>query len=157
MFFLPAFKSDQCVSQRDTVPIFVEPPELEDKAQAIDEREMRILIVEDVIEVAETISAQVEHLGHRPDAIHSLGQLTQSNLTLEEYDMVLCDVFLGDANGLSVWEYFEQNNCLPPFIFMSGNVSLEIADKIAEIEKARILSKPFSLSQLGQMIEKIIE
>ncbi len=155
--FLPASKSDQCVCQHDTVPIFVEAPELEDKAQASDERKMRILIVEDVIEVAQTILAQVEHLGHKPDVVHSLSQLTQSNLALEEYDMVLCDVFLGDANGLSVWEYFEQNKCIPPFIFMSGNVSLEIADKIAEIEKARILSKPFSLSQLRQMIEKVIE
>lgn len=114
---------------------------------------VRILVVDDDLNVCTTLSAALQMAGYAADTAVSIAgaicYLSEGRL----YDLVLCDVHLG-ANELGFDLFDLMNRLLPtPFIFISS-------DQEAKAEAARrgclILDKPIELDALMMAIDRLL-
>jgi CheY-like chemotaxis protein len=77
----------------------------------------------------------------------------QTVSALRHFDVVLCDVRLGDANGAQCLRYLRdsQPGIERRFVFMSGDIgALEGID--AEAERVPVLAKPFTAADLDRAL-----
>ena len=116
---------------------------------------MKILIIEDNIELSEMIS----------DALHSQRFVVEvattyadavSKINVYEYDCILLDVMLPDGSGLSILKELKEVGKSESVIIISARDSLE--DKIAGLELGAddYLTKPFHMSELIARVRSVL-
>ncbi|RMZ60139.1 DNA-binding response regulator [Chryseobacterium nematophagum] len=116
---------------------------------------MKILIVEDEIELADSIA---EYLSEEKylcefaftftEAMHKIGSF--------QYDCIILDIMLPDGNGLKILEELKKQNKGDGVIIVSAKNALD--DKIVGLQMGAddYLTKPFHLSELMARIYSII-
>jgi len=72
-----------------------------------------------------------------------------------EVELVLSDIIMPDMNGMEMAKQIRTIRHDVPIIFATGH-DKELVASGTELENAIILSKPFSIHQLGQTIHKLI-
>jgi DNA-binding response OmpR family regulator len=115
---------------------------------------LKILTVEDEIELSASISAYLKLNGYICEVANDLMQ-AQDKLASSEYDCVLIDLGLPDGNGLDLIRMIKHEKSEAGILIISAKNSLE--DKILglEIGADDYLSKPFHLSELNARIKSI--
>jgi CheY-like chemotaxis protein len=75
-----------------------------------------------------------------------------------EFDLIVCDFKMPERSGLEVLRFVRRHRPLLArrFLLMTGNPA-ELAQYSNEFEGVPILMKPFTLSQLLQATEKLLE
>ena len=116
---------------------------------------LRVLLVEDHRELAETTGAFIESCGHTVDyAADGLGAL---HLALtEDYDVVVLDVMLPGPDGIAVCARLRREAKLAtPVIMLTARDRLE--DKLAGFDAGAddYLVKPFDLPELVARVEAL--
>ena len=89
---------------------------------------MKILVVEDSPQVAETIMDYLELAGHRVDCAYH-GQAALQLLAEQRFDVIIMDVMMPRLDGLRTVERLRSDGISTPVIFLTARDSLE--DKLA--------------------------
>ena len=118
-------------------------------------RNMRILIVEDEKQLAESIVHYLEGESYSCETAFDFDRAMEK-ISLYNYDCILLDITLPNGNGLTLLKELKKQNKSGGIIIISAKNSLD--DKIAglEIGADDYLPKPFHLAELGARIKALI-
>ncbi|WP_083005143.1 response regulator transcription factor [Halomonas sp. GT] len=115
---------------------------------------MRILLVEDELQLADMLCATLEKELFIVDHAHSLAT-AQEAATLASYELVLLDRSLPDGDGLSLVPYLRKQHPGLPIIVLSARS--QVCDRVVGLDKGAddYLVKPFSLDEMFARIRAI--
>src|SRR5687767_4594874 len=106
----------------------------------------RILIIDDEPAIRSTLSTILEDEGHKTTACES-GEEGLAQFARDEFDLVLCDLWLPGIDGLSVLERLHGSGA-PPVIVISGHGSIDSAVRATRLGAYDFLEKPLSLERV---------
>jgi DNA-binding response OmpR family regulator len=115
---------------------------------------MKILLIEDNVELAENVVRYLDQEGIICETADTL-YLAEDKLLSYTYDCVLLDLMLPDGDGLSILKVIKESASSPNVLIISAKGSLE--DKINGLDLGAddYLSKPFHLSELLARLKAI--
>ena len=113
---------------------------------------MRVLIVEDIPDEAETYADLVAHHGHHAIVAPS-AEAALDSLALSAPDAVLLDIALPGMSGLEFLRVLAERRERPPVVAISGVVSEADARRSLELGAVEFLPKPLTLDQLGVVLD----
>jgi len=125
--------------------------ELNSAESPIANRVARILLVEDEVDVRDSIKAQLEEEGHEVVETES-GSEALALAESSQFDIVLTDVMIPDINGIELVQRINQLPNHPVTVVMTGYGSVEMAVKAIKGGAFDFLSKPFSVDVLSATI-----
>ena len=107
---------------------------------------MRILVVEDERELCQTIVRSLRRLAYSVDPCYD-GDAAIALLGSERYDLVLLDLNLPGADGMTVLRTLRQTDRNTKVLILSARS--EVADKVAGRRRQRLSCKAFSSGRAG--------
>ncbi|EOD54841.1 response regulator transcription factor [Aeromonas molluscorum] len=115
---------------------------------------MRILVVEDNPQVAETIMDYLELAGHSMDCAYH-GQAALQLLAEQRFDVIIMDVMMPRLDGLSTVERLRADGIATPVLFLTARDAL--ADKLAGFKAGGddYLVKPFAMEELEVRLQAL--
>lgn len=119
------------------------------------DRMAHILLVEDEVDVRESLKVQLEEEGHDVVATES-GTEALALVDHGKFDIVLTDVMLPDLNGLDLVRRVNQSPHRPVTVVMTGYGSVEMAVKAIKAGAFEFLQKPFSVDVLSAMVDSAL-
>ena len=116
---------------------------------------MKILIIEDEIELANSISTFISEEGYVCDSVYNYAKANE-NINLKEYDCAVVDIMLPDGSGLDAIKLLKNFQPKCGVIVISAKNSLD--DKIDGLDLGAddYITKPFHLSELNARIKSVI-
>jgi len=111
----------------------------------------RILLIEDTDSVREVLTRQLQVLGVEVTALPD-GSQVKSMLSKMSFDLVIADLQLPDCSGVDVARFARAQHCR--VILLSGEGGLGSRLDVASAGFEDVLTKPISLQQLQQILEK---
>ncbi|UXX78650.1 response regulator [Reichenbachiella carrageenanivorans] len=115
--------------------------------------EIKILIVEDEMIIAEDMSDMLQSLGY--DVIGVTGELDEAKQLLDELapDIAMVDITLGvKQEGLDFAQYIKDHHDMP-FIFCTSHADKSTIDKATPLHPSGYLVKPFTQKDLYSAIQ----
>jgi len=106
-----------------------------------------ILLLEDEVELAETLKELLEDNGYNVDMVHN-GDDAISASYENSYNLYVFDINVPDMNGLELLESLRAADDKTPAIFISALVDLNSISKAFEIGADDYLKKPFFPQEL---------
>ncbi|QQD14092.1 response regulator transcription factor [Sphingobacterium sp. UDSM-2020] len=116
---------------------------------------MKILIIEDENELAESIATYLSHEQYLCEFASSCSEALDK-IQLYDYACILLDIGLPDGSGLTVLEKLKFQNKQDGVIIISAKNSVDDKIKGLQIGADDYLTKPFHLSELTARIYSII-
>ena len=115
---------------------------------------MHSLVVEDERALCETIVRSLHRLAYSVDYCHD-GEQALGLLCVERYDLVLLDLNLPSADGMTVLRTLRKTDRDTRVLILSARS--EVADKVAGLDAGAndYLSKPFHLAELEARIRSL--
>ena len=114
----------------------------------------RIVIIDDVPALAETLSRMLSSLSHQVMVLTDAG--SRQTFDLEDNDIVFVDVMMPRISGFQVLEQLAQQKAKCWVVLMSGDgASLGEAKKLAEQLELNLigaLAKPFRLADIKEVL-----
>ncbi|SES37552.1 two-component system, OmpR family, response regulator TctD [Tranquillimonas rosea] len=115
---------------------------------------MRILLVEDAADVAETVAAYLERDGFACDLA---GGEAEANgyLDVQSYDLVILDIHLPDGDGRTLLRAMRRRSDGTPVLMLSANYSVET--RVGSLDEGAddYLVKPFDLRELSARVRAL--
>ena len=118
-------------------------------------RSMKILIVEDEKELAESIGAYLSDEDYLCEFAYTYNDALEK-IELYQYDCILLDIMLPGGNGIKILEELKSLKKHEGVIIISARNSLEDKIKGLQIGADDYLSKPFHLSELAARVYSVI-
>ncbi len=108
---------------------------------------MKILIVEDEIHLAQALQEILEKQGYSVDAVHD-GQTGLSYAQDDVYDLILLDIMLPKMNGIEVLKHLREDKVSTPILMLTAKD--EVEDKVTGLDCGAddYLTKPFATKEL---------
>lgn len=116
---------------------------------------MKILIIEDEIELAKSISEYLSGENYICEFAATFNEAMEKIETFQ-YDCILLDIMLPDGNGLAILEELKRQNKQDGVIIISAKNALDDKIKGLQLGADDYLTKPFHLSELMARIYSII-
>ena len=118
------------------------------------EDDMRILVVEDEKALCDAIARSLRHLAYSVDCCHD-GQTAIDLLAIETFDLVVLDLNLPEADGMTVLETLRETDHDTKALILSARC--DIADKVGGLDAGAndYLTKPFHLEELAARIRSL--
>jgi DNA-binding NtrC family response regulator len=115
-----------------------------------------ILLVEDEADIAEPIAEALRREGHRLTVV-SHGDRALKRLEEEVFDLLICDIRLPGADGLSIFRRVREQQPQAKVILMSAYGS--VAEAVAAVKDRAVdyLAKPFAMSELLRTVHQVGE
>lgn len=115
---------------------------------------MKILIVEDEIELSESILTYLKSEGHLCEYALTFDSASEK-ISLYEYDIILVDLNLPDGNGIQIIRKLKETNFKGGIIITSAKDTLD--DRISGLNCGAddYLIKPFHLAELNARIKSL--
>lgn len=115
---------------------------------------MRVLLIEDELQLAETLRGALERERFIVDHVDRLAMAREASL-MASFDLVLLDRTLPDGDGLSLVPLLRTKNPGLPIIVLSARG--EVSDRIAGLDEGAddYLIKPFSLDEMFARIRAV--
>ena len=115
----------------------------------------KILLVDDDPNVAEVIEQYFDR--SRYDVCTMLrGEKVPETALRIRPDLILLDLTLPDVSGIQVLKNLKQTGSQAPVVIITGNVSAEMAMETMKEGAYEYLPKPFSLDELGKLVDKLL-
>jgi len=115
---------------------------------------LNILIVDDEEIVRQTITAIMDHLGHKTVCVND-GFAGKAALKGRSYDAAFLDLRMPGLDGMSLLKWAMQEPLDLPVIIMTGHGTKDSRAEAMQYGAFDFLYKPFSLVEIKQLIEKI--
>src|SRR5688572_26357708 len=107
-------------------------------------RSLDILVVEDEVEIAETLSEALQRIGHRVRLLDD-GDAALRELESRAYDLLISDVRLPGVDGLTIFNHVKSRHPRTEVVLMSAYGSIPEAVVALKNDAVDYLAKPFSL------------
>lgn len=114
-----------------------------------------ILIIDDEKIFLELLESYFEALGYEVTTSLS-GQHILKLLFGQSFDVVLVDVWMADKSGVEVLKEIKKVNPKLPVVLMTGYTASSLKASLEGLDVAGFVTKPFKLSELGELIERVI-
>lgn len=116
---------------------------------------MKLLIIEDEMEIIESISTFLSNEKIITEYAINLDQALEK-VSIFQYDCIILDLSLPDGSGLEVIKYLKQNSIDTGILILSAKDSLE--DRITGLDLGAddYLTKPFHFAELYARIKSIL-
>ena len=116
---------------------------------------MRLLIVEDDVELSEALLALLRQSGYEVDA-HSDGRTALNALLTSDYDLAVIDLMLPGMNGVALVRNLRRQNRGLPILIITARDSLE--DRVGGLDAGAddYLVKPFEMPELEARIRALL-
>ncbi|MBR1472070.1 MAG: response regulator transcription factor [Lachnospiraceae bacterium] len=108
---------------------------------------MKILLAEDETDLADVVTAMLEHSGYVVDAVGN-GQEAVEKARSEAYDAIILDIMMPVMDGLSAVQEIRKSGDTTPVLFLTAKT--EVDDRIAGLDAGAddYLTKPFAMGEL---------
>lgn len=115
---------------------------------------MRLLYVEDELDILETTSKRLERDGHRVDACDN-GTDALSFIEMTEYDVIILDIMLPGMSGLDLLRRARQLKITTPVLLLTARDSID--DRVSGLDAGAddYLVKPFAFEELVARIRAL--
>ena len=117
---------------------------------------VRILVVDDRLDMAEMIADDLRDRGYDGVAVSS-GRDALLLLRSERFDVLVTDLRMPEIDGLQLLRASRDLDPTRPVIVMTAFEALESAMKTSEYGGCHYVTKPFRLDLLAQLVERAIE
>ena len=120
------------------------------------DKPVKILVVEDVVNVATVLKARLESYGYQICSVEASGQAAIAGAIKFEPDLVLMDIMLeGDMNGIeAARQILEQVDI--PIIYLSCLNDKQVMDRAIETNPYGYILKPYDGAELRFSIENAL-
>jgi len=116
----------------------------------------RILLVEDDLSVSHIILTALRAEGYDVDSCTSVGD-RDALMAKTDYDLLLTDVGLGDADGIATLDIVKARSPDLPVIIISAQNTLNTAVRASETGAFEYLPKPFDLDELIEVVQQALK
>ncbi len=121
----------------------------------LSKKKPHILVVDDELSMRELLEFMLTREGYRISCAES-GKKAVSLLNEEKFDLLLCDIRLGDISGLEVLRASKKKNNNSVVIMISAFANAETAVEAMNSGAYDYVPKPFNNNELKQTIEKAL-
>ena len=125
-----------------------------DEEKKMDQR-YEILIVDDEPIVGERLSATLSRDGHEVEAYSDPAEALH-RVASKTFDIVICDIRMGEIDGLQVMERVLGDSPGTKFIMITGYATLELARESLTKGAFDFIAKPFKLGEIRKTIDKAV-
>lgn len=119
-------------------------------------KQAHILLLEDDINLSETLSEYLEDEGYSVVCVYS-GEMAEERLYEEKFDLLLLDVNVPGPNGFAVLKNARSQNLETPAIYMTSLNSIEDVEKGYASGGDDYLRKPFALKEMLLRVQSILK
>lgn len=116
---------------------------------------MKILLVEDEIQLTKSLKKILEHNNYIVDIVHD-GIQSLDFVKTYEYDIIILDVMLPSLNGISVLQEIRKINSNVKIIMLTANGQIEDKVNALDLGADDYLTKPFSSQELLARIRSLL-
>lgn len=116
---------------------------------------MRLLLVEDDVDLAEVLAASLRQSGHGVDWVVS-GTEAERMLQSDEFDLILLDLNLPGKSGLEVLRGLRSRKQPVPVLILSARDETEDRVRGLDLGADDYLTKPFDLSELEARVRALL-
>jgi DNA-binding NtrC family response regulator len=117
------------------------------------ERKLELLIVDDEPIVGRRLKSALDKHGYEVEVFET-GQSAIQRLKERQFDIVVTDVRMEDADGLDVLEAVKQSSPRTKTILITGYATVELAREALAKGAFDFLAKPFQPKDLRTMIDE---
>ena len=116
---------------------------------------MRLLVIEDNIELANSMKKGLEQLNFKVD-ISNNGEDGKEKASINEYDVILLDLNLPDTDGIEVLKYLRRKSINTPIIIITARDN--VSDLAIGLDNGAddYITKPFQLLEVRARIHAVI-
>lgn len=115
---------------------------------------MRLLIIDDEIDLVETLSDQLKKR-YRIDCSYT-GKDGLYKAHVNEYDLVILDLGLPDMEGVKVLESLRKDGDSTPFLVLTGQGEIEKKVKLLDAGADDYITKPFSIDEFEARVRALL-
>jgi DNA-binding NtrC family response regulator len=117
----------------------------------------QILVVDDEVGIRELLSEILADEGHQVSVAQSAGE-ARRHRERQRPDLVLLDIWMPDADGISLLKEWSANGQLTmPVVMMSGHGTIETAVEATRIGAMDFLEKPIALQRLLATVKRALK
>lgn len=117
--------------------------------------DMRLLLVEDDVPLAEGLAASLRLGGYGVDWF-KIGSHASAALAVETYDAVVLDLNLPDADGLTLLKQWRQQGVRTPVLILSARDEIDDRVRGLDLGADDYLVKPFDVNELEARLRVLI-
>jgi two-component system, NtrC family, nitrogen regulation response regulator NtrX len=118
----------------------------------------RILVVDDEADIRSLLAEILSEEGYEVTAAADASQARKQRTTVDP-DLVLLDIWMPDADGISLLREWSKNDGIRPcpVVMMSGHGTVETAVEATRLGAFDFIEKPVSLAKLLRTVERALE
>ncbi len=116
---------------------------------------MRLLIIEDEVELAKALGRGLKSLGYAVDIAND-GLAGEQMAMAINYDLIILDLTLPQKDGLEVCKYIRQNGCSSAIIMLTARNKISDTTKGLDIGADDYMAKPFAFDELRARIQALL-
>jgi two-component system, OmpR family, response regulator TctD len=116
---------------------------------------MRILVVEDIVDVGEAIVASMERLGHAVDWARD-GESADELALAQAYDLLILDVMLPRLDGFAVLKRLRSRKASTPVLILTARSQIEDRVSALDLGADDYLVKPFDFRELEARVRALL-
>jgi len=117
---------------------------------------MKILLLEDDLQLNEAISLYLNSTGHNVITARD-GQIALDILNQEKFDLLVLDINVPKIDGLTLLEKIHAQKRMIPTIYISALIDIEDITRAFDLGCYDYLKKPFHLKELTLRINKLMK
>lgn len=136
----------------------IEELEITSKKPEIPDEGLRLLIIDDEVNVLEILSRSLVNRGYAVDTAKS-GLEGLAKVAEIPYDLIICDVSMPGMSGIKFYQEIEKSKkeFTGKIIFTTGDVINGKTDTFIKETQCALLQKPFEIEDLLKTISEQIE
>lgn len=116
---------------------------------------MRVLVVEDTVDVAEGVVAAIERLGHVVDWACD-GDSAEGWLAIATYDLIVLDLMLPDADGVGLLRAMRARGLDAAVLVVTARAAVSERVQVLDLGADDYLCKPFDFDELQARIRSLL-
>ena len=113
---------------------------------------MRVLIIEDNVEILKCMKVELEKSGLYVDIANN-GLEGEEKAYVNEYDVILLDLSLPDKDGMEILKYLRKENIETPIIIITASIEIT---KGLNLGADDYIVKPFNMDELNARIQAVL-
>jgi two-component system, NtrC family, sensor kinase len=117
----------------------------------------KILVIDDEENILELIKEALAVYGYNVETVCD-GETALRAVNNQSYDLIICDWKIPGISGQSIYERLREMNpqALERFLFITGDILGENAERFLRVEKKICLFKPFSIEQFRTTVQEVL-
>ena len=116
---------------------------------------MRILVIEDFIDISYMMKIELEKYGYSVDVSNN-GEEGEEKAYVNSYDVILLDLILPDKSGIDILKFLRTNKINTPVIVVSARSEESVIIQALNNGADDFIIKPFSYEVLNSKIQAVL-